>query len=338
MTEPIFDKHCATRQSSYWPAILSFIHRQCQSARLVCVFALLLSAYVADAAESFLYVNTTGSGGVEQYDRDGTVTSNFPGIQQVRGVAFDLFGNLFAVDDSNLLGHRILKFAPDGSMSVFADSGLFQPKGLAFDSAGYLYVGDAANDTVFRYASSGTRVAFAQISMSGPRGMAFDDAGYLYIANSRLNTIERFAPNGTHSTFASTGLNNPHGLAFDRSGFLYAANLNRDSIEKFAPDGSHTLFATYSSPVPIGAYGLAFDEEGILFVSDIFDGSILKFGPDGTLLGEFANSSAPAFITFGPQIPEPGTISLVLMSIAFAALARRVRVTPSPFCDFRKQS
>ena len=95
----------------------------------------------------------------------------------------------------------IVKIASDGSSSVFASSGLFNPTGLAFDSAGNLY---AVNQ------------------------------------NSRSSTIEKFTSGGTASVFASSGLNGPWGLAFDSAGNLYAANVGNGSntIEKFSATGT----------------------------------------------------------------------------------------------------
>ena len=75
------------------------------------------------------------------------------------------------------------------------------PFGLAFDTAGNLYV------------SNGT---------GGP---------------THTGSVLKFAPDGVGSMFADTGLDFPFGLAFDRAGNLYVSNYNSNSIEEFSPTG-----------------------------------------------------------------------------------------------------
>jgi DNA-binding beta-propeller fold protein YncE len=58
---------------------------------------------------------------------------------QPTGIIFDDAGNLYVCSDNDPES-SILKFTPDGTGSVFANSGLDGPHGLAFDDAGNLYV------------------------------------------------------------------------------------------------------------------------------------------------------------------------------------------------------
>lgn len=97
----------------------------------------------------------------------------------------------------------IENFTPDGVGTVFADGadGLASPFGLAFDTAGNLYV------------SNGT---------GGP---------------THTGSVLKFAPDGVGSMFADTGLDFPFGLAFDRAGNLYVSNYNTNTIEEFSPTG-----------------------------------------------------------------------------------------------------
>src|SRR5437762_2560625 len=78
---------------------------------------------------------------------------------------------------------RILRIAPDGSRSVFAE-----------------------NDRTD--------------SVDNARGLTFDGGGNLYVALVTNNRIERFTPAAVPSVFA-TGMNVPTGLAFDAAGNLY---------------------------------------------------------------------------------------------------------------------
>ena len=51
----------------------------------------------------------------------------------------------------NYGSNTIEKFTAGGVGSVFANAGLSQPYGLAFDSAGNLYVANAGNNTIEKF-------------------------------------------------------------------------------------------------------------------------------------------------------------------------------------------
>ena len=132
-------------------------------------------------------------------------------------------------------------------MSVFANSGLNNPEGLAFDTAGNLYVANENDNSILKYDSSGNASLFA--STPSPVGLAFDKSGNLFVANYATFKITKFDSNGTRSIFAdqTSGLNYPADLAFDRSGNLYVANdansINSDVLE-FNLSGQASVFAT----------------------------------------------------------------------------------------------
>jgi sugar lactone lactonase YvrE len=189
-------------------------------------------------------------------------------------------GDLFASDN---LDGTIYKVAPDGTWSIFA-TGLNVPYGLAFDSAGNLFVADngtsSGDGTIYKFAPDGTRSIFAT-GLNYPFGLACDNGGNVFESDAGSGAINKFAPDGTRSIFA-TGLNLPQGVALDSADNLFVADWGIGTIYKFAPDGTRSTFYTGLN-VP---YGLAFDSAGNLFVAenagDILNGAIYKFAPDGT--------------------------------------------------------
>ena len=158
-------------------------------------------------------------------------------------------------------------------LGVFANTGVDHPMGLAFDSAGNLYVansfGSSFGSTIMRFTPSGTRSLFASTGSHYPDGIAFDRAGNLYVAygGDTGNMIERFTPDGVGSIFASSGLVNPKVLAFDGAGNLYAANYTYSpaTIERFTPGGVGSVFAHTGLNYPVG---LAFDSAGNLYAAN----------------------------------------------------------------------
>jgi hypothetical protein len=134
------------------------------------------------------------------------------------GLAFNSAGDLFAAD---IVDSTIYEFTPDGTRSVFAGPSAFAPNsgpiGLAFDSAGNLFVSTGGvplgKDTILEFTLTGSESTFAS-GLNGPRGLAFDSTGDLFVAEARVNgDILEFTPDGTESTFAS-GLNTPEFLTF----------------------------------------------------------------------------------------------------------------------------
>lgn len=111
---------------------------------------------------------------------------------------------------SNNSDSTIMKFTSGGVASVFASSGLDQPRGLAFDSAGNLYAANLGAGTIEKFTPGGVGSVFAGSGLNRTFGLAFDSAGSLYAANLIGGTIEKFTPGGIGSVFASTGV----GLTF----------------------------------------------------------------------------------------------------------------------------
>ena len=93
-----------------------------------------------------------------------TLTGSYLGLfarpVQPTGLVFDDAGNhtspAIMIPDSS-----ILTFAPDGPGSIFADTGLNGPHGLAFDAAGNLYVVNAKGNTIVEFTPGGVGTIFA---------------------------------------------------------------------------------------------------------------------------------------------------------------------------------
>lgn len=239
----------------------------------------------------------------------------------------------------------VLRFQLGGGSPITFAQGLANPKGLAFDGNGHLFVADASAGTLVRFTlPDGTGATFVT-GLSAPIGVTFDVTGNLFVAESGNGNITKLTQAGTRSVFASglgtpagltfasngdlfvadfaggaiyrvtpggtkttfaTGLGFPAGLAFDSAGNLFEADSGSGAIFKFAPNGTKTTFATgLGRP-----YGLAFEDTGNLVVTDNARGATLRYSPAGVQTNVFTNDfNIPQFVAIEPAAPQLLNIS-----------------------------
>src|SRR5207248_760238 len=83
---------------------------------------------------------------------------------------------------SNYNGDTIEKYSSTGiDLGMFANTGLNNPTGLAFDSAGNLYAANRDTNRIEKFSPTGS--VFANTGLNQPYGLAFDSTGNLYAAN-----------------------------------------------------------------------------------------------------------------------------------------------------------
>lgn len=150
------------------------------------------------------------------------------------GIAVDSAGNVLFSDSQN---NRIRKIGTDGKISTFAGSGnaastgdggpvnnasFYNPQGLAFDSAGNLYIADMVNHRIRKVDTSGTVTTIAGSGVQGfagdngaatsaqlsyPRGVYVDASGTVFIADTNNNRIRAVTEDGVIHTVAGNGVN-----------------------------------------------------------------------------------------------------------------------------------
>ncbi len=151
---------------------------------------------------------------------------------------------------TTLIGNGISESIGDGGAASAA--AIDAPDGIAIDSAGNIYVAEAAavrrimasSGQVYTYAGgsygfSGDGGAATSATLHTPQGLALDAAGNLYIADSGNNRVRKVtastgvittvAGNGAAITFGDGGpataasVHNPSAVAVDAAGNLYIA-------------------------------------------------------------------------------------------------------------------
>src|SRR5947208_16997931 len=97
-------------------------------------------------------------------------------------------GDLYLADTNNGTIEQATAIQGGSSAGDFATS-LKSPYGLAFDSAGYLYVDEGNPGVITKIAPDGSKTTFAN-EPGRLNGMAFAPNGNLFVADYNLGTIE----------------------------------------------------------------------------------------------------------------------------------------------------
>ena len=224
-------------------------------------------------------------------------------------MAFDNLGNLYVG-----VSGAILKVLSDGTFTTYVNIVGF-PIGLAFDSAGDLFVADNTFGTIYKVtssSSSGTAdvVATPVGSISGfPVGLAFNSAGDLFVVdeNSSNPTIWKgtpgsssgVAPAVTFTPFA-TGLPGAFGIAIDAQDNILLTTFGAGLVLKIDPQANvTTLISTFGF-----LEGIAIDVNGMIYVGTGDQGTLKRYNPDGTFESDISTTEVTGFpisLAFGPN-------------------------------------
>ncbi len=191
------------------------------------------------------------------------------------------------------------------------------PRGVAIDDNGYVYVADAYNTRVQKFTADGTFVlAWSGSALGGafvtPYGVAVNRWGEVYVTDETQDVVQQFARDGTYLTSwggSGTGdgqFDHPRGVAVDGNDNVYVTDRFNNRIEKFTRSGAY--ITSFSDPAFGDAAFLTLDTSGNIFLANT--GAVLKFAPDGTLITTWDGSAgAGTFSTlFGISVNYAGHV------------------------------
>lgn len=220
---------------------------------------------------------------VEKITPDGVRTTFVSGLDTPNGLAFDSEGNLHVIDNqggkilrvspdmtvdtyvpnifspsgivkmpdsdtmivSSWQGDKLVKVAPDGSLSDFVvGGGLDGPVGLAYDENNTLYVGNYNDRWIFSISPSGDLDTLTRLNVSGTNiGFIAYQNDFIYATIPWDNKIYKVDLDGNYELFAGSNagntdgdisvakLNGPNGIIVSPGGdSLYISDFNTNSV------------------------------------------------------------------------------------------------------------
>ena len=167
-----------------------------------------------------------------------------------------------------------------------------QPRSVATDAAGNVYVADLQNSRIQKFTADGTFITqWGGFAAASPAGVAVDGAGNVYAADRNNHRIMKFTSDGAPLlTFGSFGtqagqLSAPEGVAVDSAGNIYVAEYSNNRVQKFDPNGTPIMVIGGGRGPGDGQFELptdvAVDSLGNIYVADDGNNRIQRFDPSG---------------------------------------------------------
>lgn len=292
--------------------------------------------YGGSLAEKPKVTTVAGSGGLGYGDGAALESKfSFPwGI--VEGI-----DKTFYISDS--ANHVIRALTPDGKVTTFTgriqgkdqyglsiggfkdgalSEALFnQPKGLAIDKTGSIFVADSGNGAI-RVIETNGQVRTVISGLESPTDLVVAPDGSLYVSETMNHRILKVLVDGTMTVLAGGGyelvegspqgayadgvrekaqFNEPTGLALGSDGTLYVADTGNQRIRAITPEGTVTTIAgsgkdlLAGTPYIRGGYqngaaekalfnfpsGIAIGSDGAIYVADTYNHRIRVISPNG---------------------------------------------------------
>jgi trimeric autotransporter adhesin len=234
--------------------------------------------YIADTDNHRIRLVTKSTGiitavagdGTNGYKRDGGLATS-TSLYYPRGVAVDASGNIYISDSSNNRIRLVTKstgiittvagdgtFGYKGDRGLATSAGLYNPRSIAVDASGNIYISDSSNNRI-RLVTKSTGI-ITTVAGGGTFGF-----------------------NGDGGLATSAGLYAPSGIAVDASGNIYIAfpeshrirlvtkstgiitTVAGDGMEEYKGDGGLATLAGFRTP-----HGVAVDASGNIYIADTF--------------------------------------------------------------------
>jgi serine/threonine protein kinase, bacterial len=190
------------------------------------------------------------------------------------GVTVDAADNVY-VSSEGMYGRVVELAAGSNTATVWPFAGLYQPQGVAVDSAGSIYVADFNNRVVKLAAGSNNQTVLPFTGLNYPEGVAVDSAGDVYVADRGGNRVVELAAGSNNQTVLPfTGLSNPDGVAVNTAGDVFVTDTDNNRVVKLAAGSNNQTVLPFTGlSVP---WGIAVDNAGDVFVTEHDNNKVVK--------------------------------------------------------------
>ncbi|WPV01421.1 DUF2341 domain-containing protein [Mucilaginibacter sp. cycad4] len=175
---------------------------------------------------------------------------------------------------------------------------LNNPRGVAIDAAGNIYVANTGNNTISKYNSSGTYLGTfgTGATMSLPKDLVFDSSGNAYVLNlgatPGTGSLYKYNSSGVYQSTVLSGLNYALGITIDQSDNIYIADQGAVTVKKYNTSGTLLLsLPTTNLSTPLG---VAVDASGNIYVLNNGTGNVTKYNSAGTFQSTFLSGYTSA--------------------------------------------
>jgi sugar lactone lactonase YvrE len=213
-----------------------------------------------------VYVSDVGNNKIRKISPAGVVTTLAGTFTLAYGVAVGNDGTVYVSDTNDqrikkIVGNTVTTIAGNGTAGFADGTGtnakFSSPFGIAVDSSGNLFVGDAGNNRVRKITPAGVVSTFAggisgsldangtSAKFTSPSAISIDSSGNLFVAE--YDQIRKITPGADVTTIAGgsssgyvDGAGNTarfdtiRGIALDSSGNIFVADANNNRIRKLS--------------------------------------------------------------------------------------------------------
>ncbi|MGH8014497.1 MAG: hypothetical protein ACREQ4_18565 [Candidatus Binataceae bacterium] len=180
-----------------------------------------------------------------------TIEGPHTGLFHPTGIASDIGGDFYVCETGAPGGARVEWFAAGLNGNILPDwklmgpqTGITDPRGIALDGSGRVYIADAGKNAVLVFDSDpkGDTAPFTTLTqgLHTPQRVAVDMDLNVYVTNAD-GSVVMYVPTGPQSwdfgaRFTSPAISKPQGIAVDAAGRVAVASSGTDSILFFAPN------------------------------------------------------------------------------------------------------